>query len=335
MMQMMLAVIDPQLRTKPLVLVLLLYSAASLGSEIDTAAKVSLAVHFPMPGPQQALVGQTRTRVLQYEDTFAKLARREGVGFGALQRANPGVDAWLPEAGAKLLVPSATLLPAAPREGVVVNLSELKMFLYQPEVGTVSVYPIGIGDEGSQTPLMETVVTSKIENPTWYPPASIRARHAQEGRELAPLVPPGPDNPLGPFAVQLARKGYFIHGTNLPMGVGRRVSSGCIRLYNLHITDFVRRVALGQTVRVIEQPYKVAWHDDSLYLEAHPERHSDKTVSLGPNKENTEAKDDGVNHSGFVSQIIRATSERQAKIDWSLAFATARAGRGVPVKISL
>ena len=334
MMCVMLAVIEPQMRIKLLGMLLfallgpLAVSADDLSASND-AARVSLAIHHPMPDADQALLGRTRMRTLVYEDTFAELARREGVGFGALQRANPDVDAWLPGAGTELLVPAAVILPDTPREGIVVNLSELKLFYFQPEAGLVSIYPIGVGDEGTETPLMKTVITSKIENPTWYPPPSIRARHARAGRDLPAVVPPGPDNPLGPFALQLARDGYFIHGTNQAMGVGRRVSSGCIRLYNPHITDLVRRVGVGQQVRVVDQPYKVAWHEGSLYLEAHPALRTD-----GVN----EAAEDGgqsINHTGFVAQIIRATRQRAVQLDWPLAFATAQAGRGVPVKISL
>lgn len=330
MMLQMLAVIDIEMGTKLAVLLLSWWLAGMCVAEATgTAEEVRLSIHYPLPGPEQALIGQTRVRTLVHEDTFAKLARREGVGFGALQRANPSVDAWLPGAGTELLVPGAVLLPDIPREGVVVNLSELKLFYFQPEAGRVSIYPIGIGDQGSETPLMETVITSKIENPTWYPPASIRARHAREGRELAAIVPPGPDNPLGPFALQLGRAGYFIHGTNQAMGVGRRVSSGCIRLYNPHITDLVRRIGLGQPVRVIEQPYKVAWHEGSLYLEAHPQQVEERAGEVSAEV------DQSINHTGFVAQIIRATRQRAVEIDWPLAFATAQEGRGVPVRISI
>ena len=279
-----------------------------------------------MPGPDQTLVGEMRVRTLSYADTFAKLARREGVGYGALLRANPDVDPWIPGDGAQVVVPSAFLLPDAPREGIVVNLSELRMYHYQPQEGVVSVYPIGIGDEGRETPLMETVITSKLENPTWFPPPSIIARHAQQGRVLPRRVPPGPDNPLGPFAIQLAKKGYFIHGTNQPIGVGRRVSSGCIRLYNPHIADLVLRSKRGQAVLVIQQPYKVAWHEGALYLEAHPRLIADDLAAA-----EAAAR---IDHSGFVARIIQATQSRPAEVDWPLAFATARAGRGLPVRIS-
>ena len=242
------------------------------------------------------------------------------MGFNALRRANPGVDAWIPGADTRVTVPSAMLLPQAEREGVVINLSEMRLFHFQPRHGVVSVYPIGIGEEGTETPLMKTVVTAKIENPTWYPPESIRERHARRGNILPRQVPPGPDNPLGPFALQLARKSYFIHGTNQPIGVGRSVSSGCIRLYNPHIAELVRRIERGEPVRVIRQPYKVAWHDGALYLEAHPAPAAGQAES--------------VSHSGFVAQIIQATEQKPADIDWPLAFTTARAGRGLPVKIS-
>ena len=131
-------------------------------------------------------------------------------------------------------------------------------------------------------------------------------------------MPPGPDNPLGAYAIGLARPGYFIHGTNQPIGVGRRISAGCIRLYARHIESLVHQVPNGTVVKVIRQPYKVAWHDGGLYLEAHTPDERDKR-----------------NYTDAIKQIVRATENRTAQIDWQLALETARRGSGLPVRVSL
>lgn len=277
----------------------------------------AVAAVYPLPNGANGLLGHNGARQLVYEDTFAKVAREEGIGYEALRRANPGVDDWLPGEGTHIVLPTARLLPQVAREGIVVNLSELRLYFFDDKNKQVYVYPIGIGSEGTETPVMQTHVVGKIEQPVWYPPPSIRAKHAANGKVLARQVPPGPDNPLGDFAIQLGRSGYFIHGTNQPIGVGRRISSGCIRLYARHIEALVYQVDKGTPVSVIRQPYKVAWQDGALYLEAH-------TPDERDNRDYTDA----------VEQIIRATEQRAVAIDWTLAVDTARAGLGLPVRIS-
>ena len=269
----------------------------------------------PVPGVSDNLLGELAERRLVEADTFAKVAREEGVGYGALQRANPQVDAWLPGEGTRILLPKAMLLPRAPREGVVINLAELRLYHFATDTNHVYVYPIGIGNEGAATPIMSTRIVTKIEQPTWYPPESIRARHAAKGDLLPSQVPPGPDNPLGDYALQLARPGYFIHGTNQPIGVGRRVSSGCIRMYAQDIEVLAHSVANGTPVRVIQQPYKVGWHEGALYLEAH-------------------TPDAEANYTDAIAQIIQATTGQTVHVDWDLALATVRLGSGLPVRIS-
>jgi L,D-transpeptidase ErfK/SrfK len=295
---------------------LTIFVAAVLLTSIATECALA-GVSYALEDGGSPLIGEIRQRTLVYEDTFARIARAEGVGYEALARANPGVDPWLPGDGTAIVLPTQMLTPNTSREGIVVNLSELRLYLYGPDSASVSVYPIGIGTEGTATPLMVTEIVAKIEDPTWYPPDSVRARHASRGSILPRKIPPGVNNPLGSFAVQLARKGYFIHGTNQPIGVGRRSSSGCIRLYNNHIEMLVGQVVRGTPVTVVRQPYKVGWHRGALYLEAHP------AVDVR-NRSRSE----------FVRQIIRATRDQHADVDWELAYATARSTAGIPVRIS-
>jgi L,D-transpeptidase ErfK/SrfK len=274
------------------------------------------AAAYSVPQDNNSLLGAVKQVQLVYEDTFAIVARRAGVGFTGLQRANPGIDEWLPGAGVSLELPTSMLLPATPREGVVINLAELRMYFFTESTEQVFVYPIGIGSEGRETPLMQTSVVGKIENPVWYPPQSVRDRHAAEGDILPRVVPPGPDNPLGPFAIQLARSGYFIHGTNAPIGVGQRVSSGCIRMYNNHVASLVATLPNRTVVRVIDQPYKAGWHGDELFLEAHP------------------PLEGALDHSQAVAAVIAATNDRDADVDWGRVVEVARTGSGLPVRIT-
>src|SRR5262249_3252193 len=58
----------------------------------------------------------------------------------------------------------------------------------------------------------------------------------------------GPGNPLGARALYLGNTEYRIHGTNDPISIGKRVSSGCIRLQNADIIDLYSRVNVGTKV---------------------------------------------------------------------------------------
>ncbi|MEB0150901.1 L,D-transpeptidase family protein, partial [Pseudomonas sp. CCC2.2] len=90
----------------------------------------------------------------------------------------------------------------------------------------VYTFPLGIGREGWGSPVGVTKVTAKTPNPTWTPPASIKAEHAANGDPLPNVVPAGPDNPLGPFKFTLGMPGYLIHGSNAKFGIGTGTSHG-------------------------------------------------------------------------------------------------------------
>jgi L,D-transpeptidase ErfK/SrfK len=215
----------------------------------------------------------------RYENTFPAIGRAFDLGFDELRTANPGVDQWLPGEATPVFLPTQTILPDAPREGIVINVPAMRLYYFTAEKGgaatpnapatRVTTHPVGIGAEGWATPIAEAKVTQKITNPVWYVPASVRKEHAEWGERLPSVVPPGPDNPLGEFALTLSLPTYLIHGTNKPDGVGMRSSHGCIRLYPEDIEELFGRVARGTHVRLVDQPVLVGWRDGMLYLEVH------------------------------------------------------------------
>jgi L,D-transpeptidase ErfK/SrfK len=213
------------------------------------------------------VIGSNQVIFTAANDTLMQLARATGLGFQTLAAANPEVDPWLPGADRPLLLPYSAVLPGRPQAGITVNLAELRLYLVWDEAGMqrVRIYPIGIGDEGWETPEGEFAVLNKVKRPHWKPPQSIR----QERPELPLLVPPGPDNPLGEHWLGFTPTGHGIHGTNRPYGVGRRVSHGCLRLYPEDIRDLYERAELGTPVRIIYKPLKVGAQDGILYVEAH------------------------------------------------------------------
>ncbi len=196
-----------------------------------------------------------------------ELAYREGVGFSNLVAANPDLDPWLPQPGTQVLLPTSTILPPDTEPGITINLAEFRLYYVWEEKGMrlVRIYPIGIGSEGWGTPEGNFTIRRKIRRPVWTAPLSIR--RAEPDRPAR--IPPGPDNPLGDYWLGLSVNGYGIHGTNKPLGVGRRVSHGCIRLYPDDIRDLFRRVRIGTPVRIIYQPIKLGKKEEKLLLEVH------------------------------------------------------------------
>ncbi|WP_097459809.1 L,D-transpeptidase family protein [Mangrovitalea sediminis] len=225
---------------------------------------------FPIE-PMSDVVGSVKSQKTRYQDTFADIGAAEGVGYLALVHANPGVDPWLPGDGTTIRIPTRYILPPGPRRGIVINLAEYRLYYYHRNDGksSVEVFPIGIGADGKATPIARTEVKSRIKAPTWYPPKDIRQEHAAEGEPIPAAIPAGPDNPLGPYALQLGVAGYFIHGTNKQFGIGTRVSHGCIRMYNPDITALVRQVEPGTPVRIIDQPVKFGMQGATLWVEVH------------------------------------------------------------------
>lgn len=239
------------------------------------AAGQASAMTLPLPDKAgDSLIGNPPHQVkyvpAKYEDTLIDIAVEYRLGQDEIVLANPYVDRWLPGAGTPVRIPTSFLLPNAPRQGVVINLPEMRLY-YFPDGGKVVTYSIGIGRVDWKTPMGKTRIEGKTANPSWSPPPSIIAEHLADGDVLEPYYPPGPDNPLGLFAFRLGIPGYLIHSTNKTNGVGMRVSHGCIRMYPADIEQFFPMVKVGTQVNIVNQPIKVGWYHDTLYMEVFPE----------------------------------------------------------------
>lgn len=233
----------------------------------------ALAAIFAPPPPGSDLIGELQYTSAKHEDTLIDIARTFSLGQDEIVMANPTVDRWLPGEGKKVLVPRWFVLPEAPRSGIVVNIPEMRLY-YFPTVGKapasqVITYPISIGRMDWRTPLGATKVLQKIKDPVWRPPESIKREHAKEGDILPDVVPAGPNNPLGQYAMKLGVPGYLIHGTdaNKAYGIGMRVTHGCIRMYPEDVAKLFPLVNVGTAVNLVNQPIKLGWVDDQLYIE--------------------------------------------------------------------
>src|SRR4051812_8227324 len=238
-----------------------------------------VATHAFSVDEEDEVIGELQVTTVQGEDTLPDIARRFNLGYEEMVRANPGIDPWLPGAGKQVVLPTQFVLPKAPREGLVINLAQLRVY-YFPKVADgeeqrVITHPIGIGKVGWSTPEGTTKVTAKRKNPTWFPPSSVRKEHREAGDPLPAKVPPGPDNPLGAHMMTLGWPSYLIHGTNKPYGVGLRSSHGCIRLYPEDIAELFDDIPVGTKVTVVNQPFVFGWHDGALYAQIFPKLEDD------------------------------------------------------------
>ncbi|HJD73245.1 MAG TPA: L,D-transpeptidase [Enterobacter roggenkampii] len=230
------------------------------------------AVSYPLPPAGSRLVGSSQVITVPDHNTLPleAFAAQYGQGLSNMLEANPGVDPFLPKSGTRLVIPQQLILPDTVREGIVVNVAEMRLYYYPPGSNTVEVLPIGIGQAGRETPRnWVTAVERKQVGPTWSPSPNTRRAYAAEGKTLPAFVPAGPDNPMGLYAIYIGRL-YAIHGTNSNFGIGLRVSQGCIRLRNNDIKYLFDNVPVGTRVQLIDRPVKVTTEPDgSRWVEVH------------------------------------------------------------------
>lgn len=290
------------------------------------------ALTYPLPPSDVDVVGEIRRIQADHSDTLLDLGRAYGVGYEEMRRANPGVDLWLPGEGTEIVVPSRFVLPNAPREGVVVNLAEMRLYYYPPAgpegQRTVETYPISVGRMDWNTPLGETRIVEKVEDPFWYPPQSIREEARAEGRDLPKAVPPGPENPLGRHKMRLDIPGgaYLIHGTNNPMGIGMRVTHGCVRMYPEDIESLFERLPVDTPVRIVNQPVKAGWVAGTLFVETHP--------VLPPEAEEASAPPEPPALDTAVEALAAVVLRGMARVDHERLGEAVRTASGMPVAIS-
>ena len=283
---------------------------------------------FVLPANGENIIGAVSSVAAKYEDTMIDIAREHGLGFDEIQQANPTVDPWLPGAGTKIILPTQFILPDAPHKGIVLNIAELRLYYYpshiRGETAKVITYPVSVGRGDWRTPKGPARIIQKKINPTWTPPQSVREEHAANGDILPGVVPGGPDNPLGLYALKLNLPGYLIHSTNKPNGIGMRVTHGCVRLSPNDIQALFPMVKVGTSVEIIDQPYKAAWKGNVLYFEAHPPQKSDVYEQTSRPS----------NLTDVVRELIRVTRDHQGyAVNWDKAQDLAREGSGIPVPL--
>ncbi|AJY50410.1 MULTISPECIES: L,D-transpeptidase family protein [Halomonadaceae] len=275
---------------------------------VDSAAQVAdqdelPRGHFRLP-EKGDVIGERYTVVVEDpKQTLIDIARRHNIGYEEMRMANPDVSLWVPGAGTEVVIPAQYILPPAPREGVVINLSELRLYYYPADKpGIVETYPVSVGREEFATPVGITRTTVKVKDPAWAPPSSMRREAAERGEPAPSVVPPGPQNPLGEHAILLAMPSYLIHGTNRPDGVGMRVSRGCIRMYPEDIKSLYERLPSGTQVNLMDAPFKAGFAaDGTLFVQSFPQL-----------EENVEGFEPLLN---ALERVTALTTDRDVEID--------------------
>jgi L,D-transpeptidase ErfK/SrfK len=266
---------------------------------------------------------ETATYRASYQDTLLDLARRFNLGYVEMVAANPGTDPWIPGEGTEVVLPTVHLLPDAELDGVVINLADMRLYYFAEPGARPRSYPIGIGREGLTTPLGTTTIARKKKDPIWRPTARMRA----EDPQLPEVVPPGPDNPMGTRAMYLGWPLYAIHGTNNPWGIGRRSSSGCIRMYPEHAEELFDLVEVGTKVTVVDQPIKLEWIDGALFMDAHP-------TQLQSDQLEAEGRFEPELPSKVVDQVLAMAGDQASRLDWSRIRRATVERRGYPIRVT-
>lgn len=228
------------------------------------------ALVFEIPPTENQVIGSTLMISSEKKDTVYKIARIYELGKDELMNANPHLSEFGPiQSNTPITVPSLFILPNTPHKGITINLAEKRLYFYPQGTTEIITEPISIGREGWDTPQMETKIVQKIVNPEWVAPNTILKYSAAKGIHLPKVMQPGPENPLGQFALRLGNWIVLIHGTNEPLSIGKRVSSGCIRMYPEDIALLFEKVDKSTPVYVINEPFRVGWQNQHLYLEVH------------------------------------------------------------------
>ena len=170
----------------------------------------------------------------------------EGSVFAALASGSPAEQIEPEEAAKAQLRRQVVSYRTQAAPGTVIIDTAQTFLYYVLGDGTAIRYGIGVGRDGFTWAGAE-VVTRKMEWPDWTPPQEMIARQPYLPRWMAG----GEGNPLGARAIYLGSTVYRIHGTNMPETIGRRVSSGCIRMLNADVIDLYSRVNVGTKIVVL------------------------------------------------------------------------------------
>lgn len=275
---------------------------------------------YPLPNSTDVLIGQRHFRTAFGDEKKIEIAKQYDLGVNAINSANPHLNSQkIFSAGSIFQIPTEHLLPNEAHRGIIINLPEMRLYYFPNNANEVYTYPIGIGKVGKTIPIERAKLTRKVKHPIWIPPEDIRQFNLDQGIVLPKIMPAGPDNPLGPYAIYMTIPSYLIHSTPFPESIGKRASFGCIRMYLWDIEHLFPVVKSGIPIVIINEPTKIGWQNNHLYMEAHQplSEHSDAFDSTLP---------------GIVHLLTQASHQhgQPTLVDWQYVYYIAESRDGVP-----
>mgnify|MGYP006270487157 CR=1 FL=1 len=293
-----------------------MYAAALiLGVALLCYPLTSLATTYPLSQPNTGVVGSVATIQSKTSDSIEDLANTYDLGVMQLIAANQGLSNKVLQTTTEhpVIIPTQFVLPE-PRDGVVINLPEMRLYFFQNQ--QLQTYPVGIGKVGHIIPITTSKISKKVVNPIWIPTANIRAYNLAKHVVLPEMMLPGPNNPLGGYALYLDMPTYRIHESKHLNSIGNRASFGCIRMRPQDIADFFAAVPTNTKVYIINEPSKLAWLDNKLYLSVHPPLVEKPTATS--------------TYQGIVKMIMQFIATKPAIVNWELVQRIARSKDGIP-----
>jgi L,D-transpeptidase ErfK/SrfK len=225
-------------------------------------------IRFPA-SPQGAdpnavtVVGSLQHYRIKKGDDLLDLARHYGLGYSELGVMYRHWDPFLPPVGAEMTIPTMWIVPDNHGNQIIVNTGAMRLYFYIKNDTQVYTFPIGMGVLDFRTPQGKFRVIEKKVNPSWHIPKSLQAKYGMA------VMPPGEENPLGEYKLTLSWGDYGIHGTAMPLGVGRLVSHGCTRMYPEHIKKLFPMVPMGASVEYVYEPAMIGFRQGHIYLSVH------------------------------------------------------------------
>ena len=221
------------------------------------------------------LIGRETVYVVKDRETLKMVSAKTGVSWRVIAREN-GLDPKKPlEPGRSILINTMRIVPKTFKNGILINIPDKTLYLFK-DGRLQRTFPVGLGmgklkDISSwETPTGKFKIISKVKDPKWYIPYSIQQKLKKEGKDFLTVVPPGPKNPLGKYALCTNIGGILIHSTTNPESINSFRSHGCIRLLPGDMEKFFNTVRINTSGEIIYEPVKaVVSENGRVLLEVH------------------------------------------------------------------
>lgn len=236
---------------------------------------IILLILRPFPSAAEMIIGGDTIHKISEGDTLALISSKYGVNKKRIIKDNNIDEKKILKIGETLTLNTRKIVPRYMENGIIINIPDRMLYFFN-NGSLESVFPVGLGMPSWRgitqwrTPTGNFKIISKRKNPTWHVPESMQWKMAMEGKPVKTIVPPGPDNPLGRFAIETSIPGVLIHETIWHTTVYQFRSHGCIRVMPENMEYLFEKVKINMTGEIIYEPVKVAiTQDNRVFLEIH------------------------------------------------------------------